>query len=133
MHDTPTEEFIGSIGYTIGIILFLLLFVALYFAMEKDFKNHKRVIHFMFFLQTGAIFWMIFSLLFTFYGKHYGLHALVGSFAYLLIAYNILLMDRKIPRDFRIPHKYEKPLMQFTWIVWGLIIMYGLFLYLTVT
>ena len=132
MHDTPTEEFIGSIGYTIGLLLFILLFVSLYFALEKDYKNHQRLIRIMYVLQTVFIGWMLFSLIFTFYGKNYTTHAYLGSITYLIITYTFLLMEGKIPKDFQIPEEYQKLLMRITFILWGFQILYGTYLYLTV-
>lgn len=132
MHDTPTEGFIGSLGYASGIILFILLFVAFYYASEKNFKMHRLVIRIMYFYQTLFILWMIFSLVFTNYGKHYALHAFFGSLAYILITYTILLMEGKIPKDFQIPKRYQKLLMQITFVVWGFVILFGTYLYLTV-
>jgi len=132
MHDTPTEEMFGTMGYFLGIILFLLLFVSLYFALEKDYKNHKRVIRLMFVLQTVFILWMIFSLVFTYYGKNYTTHAFVGAAAYLLIAYTFMLMEGRIPEEFRIPRKYNTLLMEIAFVVWGGVILWGTYLYLTV-
>lgn len=132
MHDTPTEGLIGSLGYISGIILFLLLFVAFYFASERNIKMHRLVIRIMYFYQIAFIVWMIFSLLFTNYGKNYALHAFFGSIAFALITYTFLLMEGKIPKDFQIPRRYRRLLMQITFVVWGLALLDGSYLYLTV-
>ena len=75
---------------------------------------------------------MLFSLFLTNYGKNYALHAFLGASAYSLITYTFLLMEGKIPSDFQIPQKYTKLLMQITSIVWALMILFGIYLYLTI-
>ena len=131
MHDTPTQQLLGSLGYTFEMIMFLLLFAAFYFASEKKFEIHQRLIRIMFAVQTILVFFMIGSFTFSYYGKNFTPHAIIGASVYLIIAYTFLLMENKIPREFQIPNKYRKTLMRLTFILWAFAIFSGAYLYLT--
>ena len=131
MHDTPTQQFLGTMGYLSEIGMFLLLFLAFYFASEKKFATHKKLIRIMFAIQTILVMFMIGSFNFSYYGKNFTPHAIVGSIVYLIIAYTFLLMENKIPRDFQVPKKYRKLLMRVTMVLWAIAIFTGAYLYLT--
>lgn len=132
MHDTPTQQLLGTLGYTSEIILFLLLFAAFYFASERKFKTHRVLIRIMFAMQTILVLFMIGSFTFSYYGKNFTPHAFIGSIVYLIIAYTFFLMEGRIPNDFQIPEKYQKSLMRFTMVLWFLAIISGAYLYLTI-
>lgn len=131
MHDTPTQQLLGSMGYLSEMVMFLLLFAALYFASEKKFYIHQQLIRIMFAIQSILVMFMIGSFTFSYYGKNFTPHAIIGAFVYLIIAYTFFLMENKIPREFQIPKKYRKTLMRATFILWTIAIFSGAYLYLT--
>ncbi len=132
MHDTPTQQFLGTLGYILGLAMFLLLFLAYYYASERNFKKHRLMIRVMFLIQSCLILFMIGSFIFSYYGKNFTPHALIGSIIYIIIAYTFFLMEGRIPHDFQIPKKYQKNLMRFSLVLWAFAIFSGVYLYLTI-
>ena len=133
MHDTAQEVFLGEIGYVTELLLMMLLFASYYFASEKKFDIHQKIMRVMVLLQTILVIYMVNSLLFTSYGHNFILHAVVGTAVYSLIVYTFLLMEGKITiRLFILPEKYRKNLMRFVMVLWGITIFFGAYSYLTI-
>ena len=52
MHDTAQEVLLGEIGYITELLLMMLLFASYYFASEKKFDIHQKIMRVMVLLQT---------------------------------------------------------------------------------
>lgn len=127
MHDTAQQVYFADVAFYIEMFLLLLLFASFYFASERKFKIHRKIIEFMVLVQTFLVFYMMNSLLFTSYGKNFLFwHALVGVITYILIMYTFLLMENKIPyKQLQVSKKYQKTLMRVVMLLWWLSIVYG--------
>ena len=133
MHDTAQQVFYADIAYWVELFLLILLFVSYYFASERQFKIHKQIIKVMVIVQTFLVIYMMNSLLFTYYGKNFIWHAIIGAITYLSIIYTYLLMTGKIPyKQLRVPKKYRRTLMIIVAVLWGLSILYGAFSLITI-
>ena len=133
MHDTAQEVLLGEIGYITELLLMMLLFASYYFASEKKFDIHQKIMRVMVLLQTILVIYMVNSLLFTSYGHNFILHAIVGTVVYSLILYTFLLMEGKITiKLFILPERYQKTLMRLVMILWGVTIFFGAYSYLTI-
>lgn len=125
MHDTFLELFFAQIVYIFEVILFFLLFASYYFAIEKKFTYHRKIVRYMVLVQTIVTLYMMYSFFFTYYGSNFILHAAMGIFVYLLILYTFLLMEERIPQNLMIPSQHRQMLMRITSVLWGLTIIGG--------
>ena len=132
MHDTATQLILAEITYFVEICLFLFLFVSYYLASEKQHILHHKVVTYMIIIQTVLNANMVFSFLFTSYGRNFIIHAIIGTLIYLEIVYTYLLMNGKIPTKFSVPKKHQPLLMAVTSILWGIAIISGLISYLVI-
>ena len=132
MHDTAEQLFLAEITYIIDVILFLLLFASYYLASEKKFVEHQKVVRYMVLFQTIVNINMVYSYFFSYYGSNFTVHAIIGTFIYLLILYTFFLMENKLPSKLRIPKKYQKQLMAITSVLWGIAIVTGIVSYMLI-
>ena len=133
MHDNPQQVFFANICYGLELLLMILLFLSFYYASEKKFKTHQKIIKIMIIIQTILVIYMVNSLLFTSYGKNFIPHAVVGTVVIGLIYYTYFLMQGKITiKLFVLPEKYRKYLMRIVMVLWGLTIFFGAYSYLTI-
>ena len=132
MHDTAIQLIFAEISYFVEICLFLFLFVSYYLATEKQRILHHKVITYMIIIQTFLNINMIYSFIFTNYGRNFIVHAIIGTFIYLEIVYTYLLMQGKIPSKLRVPKNYQPLLMAITSVLWGLAILSGLVSYIVI-
>ena len=134
MHDNLIWQYLAEVNFILEIIMLCLLAVNYYFAISKDFKNHRLIVRYMVLGQTILSGSMLFSLLFqTEYGPKYLPHAIFGTIIYSLIVYTFLLMEKKLPEFLRLPKKHHKVLMQLTNVLWGIAILTGVFSLLIIT
>ena len=126
MHDTFFQLLFAQIIYLTEIILFLMLFVSYYFATEKNFDFHRKIVQYMVLIQTILTAYMFYSFFFTYYGSNFILHAFMGLTVYVLILYTFLLMEHRLPKSITIPNSYRSLLMRVTSVFWGLSILGGI-------
>lgn len=126
MHDTFLQLLFAQIIYLSEIFLFLMLFASYYFATEKKFDLHQKIVRYMVLTQTIVTTYMFYSFFFTYYGSNFTLHALMGLTVYVLILYTFFLMEHRLPESITIPNSYKPLLMRITSVLWGLSILGGI-------
>lgn len=111
---------------SVEMILLILVLIGVYFATQKKFSTHQKI------MTTAAIIQILMvpvMIIKFFSGTNYPIiiyfHMTLGTIIALVILYTILVMNKKIPNTLNIKEENQKLLMRITAVLWIIMIFAG--------
>ena len=125
-----SASFISSVVLILEWIIFLIMLIGIYFAVNKNYSVHQKL------LTTAAVVQLLFVLIMIFkffsgisYPSIVYVHIIGGSIVALLVLYTLLSMNKVLPSNLCVSEAKQKLLMRITALFWALFILSGSFIY----
>ena len=126
-----SASLISSVVLALEWIVFIIMLVGIYFAVNKNYSVHQKL------LTTAAVVQLLFVLIMIFkffsgttYPSIVYVHLTGGSIVALLVLYTLLCMNEVLPSNFSVPEAKQKLLMRITAVFWAFFILSGTFVYI---